>query len=185
MATLNIGQTPQSVTLNIFMISQLHYIRISTGTLVNTVNIIISFFCVKSSILGGWKLSRLLNNAASELQPQTLQCDLCICTCCVLVMSKLQTSIKPVVLMPAERHCRQWDCHSNNPGYEVCVWRALEHVASIKYTSLQEAAQRGVSHHHMFFYADSSHIALKILRSMLSDRAKNCHVSFTESLQWR
>ena len=50
---------------------------------------------------------------------------------------------------------------------------------------LQEAAQGGVSHHYMFFHADLSHIALKILRSMLSDRAKNCHVSFTESLQQR
>jgi hypothetical protein len=44
--------------------------------------------------------------------------------------------------------------------------------------SLQEAAwEDGVSHHYFFFYTDLFHVALKILRSTLFDRAKNCHVS--------
>ena len=72
------------------------------------------------------------------------------------VASKSQSSIEPVVLMPAERHHRQRDRRSNNPGYEVCVQGALEHVASGKYTSLREAAQEeGESHLH----TDLSNIA--------------------------
>jgi hypothetical protein len=50
-------------------------IRFSTGTLVNMVNITVSFFCLKSTVLGGQKMSKLShlpNNAVSELQPQTL-----------------------------------------------------------------------------------------------------------------
>ena len=78
MATPNIGQTPQSVTSNIFVISQSNCIRISTGTLVNTVNIIISFFCVKSSILGGRKLPschacRIMPRRSFNLKPATCE----------------------------------------------------------------------------------------------------------------
>jgi hypothetical protein len=82
------------------------------------------------------------------------------------VASKLQSSIELVVLMPAVRHHRQRDRRSNNPGSEVRVQGALEHVASGKYTSLREAAQEeGVSRHYLFFHTDSSHISLKISRS--------------------
>ena len=102
------------------------------------------------------------------------------------VASKLQLTIEPVALMPAVRHHRQRDRRSNNLGYEVRVQGALEHVASGKYTSLREAAQKeGVSHHYLFFHIDSSHIASKISRYTLSDRAENRHVSFTESSQRR
>jgi Fe-S-cluster-containing hydrogenase component 2 len=78
------------------------------------------------------KLSHLLNNAVLELQPQTfgMTCEF------AHVASKLQSSIEPVVLMPAVRHHRQWDHCSSNPCYEVCVQGALEHVVSGKYTSL-------------------------------------------------
>ena len=51
------------------------------------------------------------------------------------VASKLQTSLKPVVPMPAKRDHRQRARRSNNPGYKVRVQGALEHVASGKYRS--------------------------------------------------
>ena len=51
MATPHIGQTPQLDTSNISVISQSNCIRFSIDTLVNTVNIIMSFFCMKISTM--------------------------------------------------------------------------------------------------------------------------------------
>ena len=125
---------------------------------------------MKSSVLEGRKmskLSRLPNNAASELQLVNSMCH---------VVASIHRALCPY----AWKAPRQRDRPSNNPGYEVRVQGALEHVASRIYTSLREAArEEGVSRNYLFFHTDSCHIALNISRSTLSDRAKNRHVSFT------
>jgi hypothetical protein len=84
------------------------------------------------------KLSRLPNNAASELQPQH--------------MSRPSPSSPLSLCLLQGTYDRQRDRRFNNPGYEVCIQGALEHVASGKYTSLREAARgKYLSRHYLFF----------------------------------
>jgi hypothetical protein len=89
-------------------------IILSTSTLVNTVNIIVSFFSVQSSVLrASCHACRIMPHRRFNLKPIEATGEF------AHVESQLQSSIEPVVLMPDERHHRQRDRRSNNPGYEV------------------------------------------------------------------
>jgi hypothetical protein len=83
--------------------------------------------------------------------------------------------------MPAAKHHRQRDRRSNNPGYKIRVrgaWPPENTLLCEKLHGKKEVVMICSS-------SDSSHIALTISRSALSDGVKNHHVSFTESSQHR
>lgn len=84
--------------------------------------------------------------------------------------------------MPVERHHRQRDRHSGNPGYEARLNEALGYVASGEFKSLRQAAKaRGVSFQLFLSVFYFTHTFLQVAKSTLSDRAtKALYASFDD-----
>ena len=88
--------------------------------------------------------------------------------------------------MPVERHHRQRDRRSGNPGYEARLNEALGYVASGEFKSLRQAAKaRGVSFQSFLSVFYFTRTFLQVAKSTLSDRAKGRHISFEKASQAR
>jgi hypothetical protein len=127
-------------------------------------------FLRESSVLGGRTIKQVVMPRRSfNLKPFDATCEFA---------RRVQTPNIHRVHCPyaAERHHRQRDRRSNNPGYELSV--PPENTCA---RSCMEERSR----HYLFFHTDSSHIAVNISRSTLLDGAKNRHVSFMEFSQRR
>jgi len=88
--------------------------------------------------------------------------------------------------MTVERHHRQRDRRSGNPGYEARLNEALGYVASGEFKSLRQAAKaRGVSFQSFLSEFYFTRTFLQVAKSTLSDRAKGRHISFEKASQAR
>src|ERR1700678_2357708 len=88
--------------------------------------------------------------------------------------------------MPAERHHRQRDRRSGNPGYEARLNGALGSVASGEFKSLRQAAKaRGGSFQSFLSVFYFTRNFSQVAKSTLSDRAKGRHTSFEKVSQAR
>ena len=128
-------------------------------------NIIVSFFCVKSTVPGGRKMNtcRIMPCRSFNLKLFEATCEFAQDPSSLLSLCLLKGTIGSGIVTPTTQATR-------------FVFRERWSMWPPENTRLCEKLHRDKSSllHYLSFHTDSSHTALKILRSMPSDRAKNC-----------